>query len=193
MIPTIDLTLDASHRYWMGARELLSVTTALRLADLVDAEWFTEASQLRGTYVHEACCLIDDEDFGCVDPALAGYVAGYEAFLREAKPEWAFIEHRVCDPALGYAGTLDRVGFLNGKWVLVDLKTGGDAPWHQVQTAAYARLMPQPSGVKPDRFALYLRPDGTYRLTPFTDRADEPTFLAALRIAQFKVTHGYRS
>lgn len=192
MIANTDLALDALHRYWLHGRELTGVTAALKAAGLIDSEWFTEAAQLRGTYVHEACTLVDDEQLGSVDPIIAGYVAAYETFLRDAKPEWGFVEHRVCDATLGYAGTLDRLGFLNGKWALVDLKSGAEVAWHRLQTAAYARLMPHASGLKPDRYGLYLRGDGTYRLLPHTDRADESTFLAALRIAQFRTTHGYR-
>jgi len=184
------LSLDQWHRYWLGDRELQGVTAALKAADLIETEYFTEAAMRRGTYVHAACCLIDDGTFGSADPALAGYVAAYECFLREAQPDLAFIEHRVCDPTLGYAGTLDRLGFLNGKWALIDLKTGGAAAWHALQTAAYARLMPHATGLKPDRYGLYLRTDATYRLEPFADRTDEAVFLAALRVAQWKGMHG---
>jgi hypothetical protein len=191
-IPTVELTLDASHRYWLDGRELISVTTALRRAGLVDAAWFTPEATLRGTYVHEACALIDDDALGSFDPALSAYLAAYETFLRDVQPEWAYIEHRVCDVARGYAGTLDRVGFVQGKWALVDLKTGIDQPWHGPQTAAYARLMPHATGLKPERFALYLRSDATYRLEPFKDRNDENVFFAALTLAQFRSEHGYR-
>lgn len=188
---THDLRLDALHRYWIGERELIGVTAALHLAGLVDADWFTDAAKLRGTYVHEACCMTDDGDLGFVDPAYAPYVAAYDCFLRDVQPQWAYIEHKVHDPARGYAGTLDRIGFVQNKWALIDIKTGGDQPWHGPQTAAYARLMPHGSGLKPDRFGLYLRRDGTYRLVPFTERTDESAFFAALTIAQFRSLHGY--
>lgn len=178
----------AAHRYWLDGTELVSVTRALKDAGLVNADWFSEAARLRGTHVHEACAMLDDGELESVDPSYAPYVAAYESFLRDAKPEWAFIEHRVCDPRLGYAGTLDRAGFLNGRWALIDLKTGGEATWHGPQTAAYARLVPHGSGLKPDRFALYLRGDGTYRLCPLTERKDEAVFLAALTLSQFRST-----
>ena len=185
------LTFDAvAHRYWMGDRELLSVTGALTDAGVIDAEWFTDDAAQRGTYIHKACALMDDGQLGAVDPTYAPYVAAYETFLRDVKPEWAYIEHRVCDPVRGYAGTLDRLGFLQGQWAIVDLKSGGPAPWHRVQLAAYARLMPHATGIKPARFGLYLRKDGTYRLEPFTDRTDEATFFAALTIAAFRRRHG---
>lgn len=184
--------LQDTHQYFVGGTELISVTTALKHANLIDDDWFTETARLRGRYVHEACELVDDENLGEVDPLIAPYVAAYECFLRDVKPQWAYVEYRVHDPHRGYAGTLDRCGFLNGKWVILDIKTGGEHPWHGPQTAGYARLMPHSSGLKPDRYALYLRHDGSYRLKPLVARTDESTFFAALAIAQFRRAHGYR-
>lgn len=193
MIPSVDLILDDSHRYWFGQRELVSVTAALKAAGLVNDDWFTEEATLRGTYVHEACAMVDDDtlEMSSLDQRVIPYVAAYDCFLRDMKPEWAYVEHRVCDANRGYAGTLDRLGFLQGKWALVDLKSGGHQAWHGPQTAAYARLVPHATGIKPTRFGLYLRADGTYRLEPFTDRNDESVFFAALQIAQFRRLHGY--
>lgn len=179
----------ADHRYWLGDRELLSVTTILKAAGLMESSQFTMAAADRGTYVHQACDLVDDDDLGAIDPACAGYVAAYQRFLAEARPEWAHREHAVCDPTLGYAGTLDRAGTLNGRWTVLDIKTGSPAPWHGVQLAAYGRLVPR-DGLKPDRFDLYLRADGTYQLWPQTGRNDDAIFLAALLVAQFRRTHG---
>lgn len=191
--PAAALVLDAAHRYWLLGRELIGVTAALKAADLIDTEWFTPEATLRGTYVHEACAMLDDDALDFIDPAYAPYVDAYRHFLDDLTPTWAYIEHKVYDLARGYAGTLDRVGFLNDKWVLVDLKTGADQPWHGPQTAAYARLMPHANGLKPDRYGLYLRKDGTYRLEPFPDRNDEEVFFAALRLARFRSLHGYRT
>lgn len=184
------LQLSPAHRYSMDGRGFISVTQALKAAELIETEWFSEAARLRGQHVHEACMFVDDDDLDSTDPSYAPYVAAYDAFLRDAKPQWAYIEQRVCDPVCGYAGTFDRVGFLNGNWALLDLKTGDEAAWHGPQTAAYARLVPTANGLKPKRFGLYLRKDGTYRLQPFPDRNDEKVFLAALTVAQFKETHG---
>lgn len=189
-IPTA-LRLDPEHRYWLGDRELISVTTALKEAGLVDMAWFSTEAAERGTYVHQACDLVDEQDLGIVEPSCAGYVSAYEKFLADAKPRWEHVEHRICDPVAGYAGTLDRAGALNRRWTVLDIKTGPPAPWHGLQLAAYARLMLQ-LGLKPLRFDLYLTASGTYHLEPQTNRADEGLFFAALSIAQFRRTHGYR-
>lgn len=187
------LRLDADHRYWLADRELISVTTALKGAGLIDAAWFSEEAAARGTYVHEACDLIDLNNLSAVEPFCEGYVTAYRAFLSDAKPLWELIEHGVCDPIQGYAGTLDRAGYLAGAWAVLDIKTGPPAPWHGLQLAAYARLALSQDGLKPKRFDLYLSDTGTYRLEPQTHRADEAIFFAALHVAQFRRQHGYRS
>lgn len=187
------LRLDGDHRYWLDGRELISVTTALKEAGLIDTAFLTEDAAERGTYVHQACDLVDEDDLGFVEPACAGYVEAYQRFRADAKPVWSQREQAVCDPLQGYAGTLDRAGILNHKWIVLDIKTGGPMPWHGLQLAAYARLAISREGLKPARFDLYLSSDGTYKLDPQTNRSDESLFFAALAVAQFRRTHGYRS
>ena len=187
------LRLDADHRYWLEDRELISVTAALKEAGLIDTAFFTEDAADRGTYVHQACDLVDEHDLGDVEPACMGYVAAYKRFLVEAKPVWTWREYAVHDRLHGYAGTLDRAGTLNGCWSIVDIKTGPPAPWHGLQLAAYARLALSDDAMKPLRFDLYLSVAGTYVLTRQADRADESLFFAALQVAQFRRTHGYRA
>ena len=193
LAPASPLRLDADHRYWLQDRELISVTTALKEAGLIDTAFFTEDAADRGTYVHAACELVDRDELGDVDQACAGYIAAYQQFVADAKPVWDLTEEGVCDPVRGYAGTFDRSCILQDQWIVLDIKTGPPAPWHGAQLAAYARLIPNGDGLKPRRFDLYVRADRTYRLEPQTDRADESLFFAALQIAQFRRTHGYRT
>lgn len=190
---TSTLRLDAEHRYWLEDRELISVTTALKEAGLIDTAFFTEDAADRGTYVHAACDLVDDDDLGDVEPSCAGYVAAYQRFRAEAQPAWYQRERAVCDPSHGYAGTLDRAGVLSHKWIVLDIKTGGPMPWHGLQLAAYARLAISSEGLKPARFDLYLSANGTYKLEQQVNRSDEGLFFAALVVAQFRRLHGYRS
>lgn len=186
------LRLDAEHRYWLGDRELIGVTAALTEAGLIDSRFFTEDAADRGTYIHAACELVDRDDLDFVEPEYDGYVAAYGLFLRDARPNWLHLEHVVYDATLGYAGTADRVGLLNGAWAVLDIKTGPPAPWHGLQLAAYGRLLPGPTGLRPVRYDLYLAETGTYRLEPQRTRTDDATFLAALAVAHFRRAHDYR-
>lgn len=194
------LTFDATaHRYMLEGRELPSVTTILKSAGVADfsAPWFTDAVLERGRYVHEAIALdaegaLDDET---LDPQLVPYVAGWRAFLAESGFEIEYWEYRVSDPLLGYAGTLDgilsRPG--NPRRTLIDVKRGV-YPSAGPQTAAYKRLALAlyPAGVVMDRAVVELPGDGRYRFHKLDNRDDEAVFLAALRICNFRRTHGYR-
>lgn len=179
----------AAHRYQVGDRELPSVTTILKAQGLIQDRWFTEEARVRGEYVHLACRMLDDDelDESDLDPALQPYLEAYRAFLAVAKPDWTYIEHRVWDPVLGFAGTLDRAGTVYGERVVLDLKSGGVYPFVGPQTAAYRRCLPEPWTWK--RAALHLKDDGTFSFHALTDRTDDDVFLAALRLHHWKSRH----
>jgi hypothetical protein len=189
-MPVVDF-VASTHRYYLGDRELPHVTGILKDAGLVDDRWFTEESRLRGQYVHLATHYLDDGDLveDSIDPAYAPYLHAYGRFLELAQPEWTFVEWRVVDPLLGYAGTLDRAGvlMLTGTKTLIDIKTGSIPPWAGIQTAAYKRCLPEPHTWK--RAVLNLKGDGSFALEDLTDRRDEARFLAALDLWQWKAEH----
>ena len=81
----------------------------------------------RGTRVHELCALYDmdalpDE----IEAELVGYVKAWAAFCRDYKPVWKHIElplYGEIDPGQPFAGTLDRIGDIDGRTRVVDIKT----------------------------------------------------------------------
>ena len=81
----------------------------------------------RGTRVHELCALYDmdalpDE----IEAGLVGYVKAWAAFCRDYKPVWTHIEFPLygeIDPGQPFAGTLDRIGEIDGRTRVVDIKT----------------------------------------------------------------------
>ena len=81
----------------------------------------------RGTRVHELCAL-DDMDAlpDEIETGLVGYVKAWAAFCRDYKPVWRHIELPLCgeiDPGQPFAGTLDRIGDIDGRTRVVDIKT----------------------------------------------------------------------
>lgn len=186
----------ASHRYLLGDRELISVTTALQQAGMVDTRHWTDEARQRGTYLHEAIALFaeGDLDEDSIDSGLRGYFEGFTKFLIETKATMQRSEVRVCDPSLGYAGTFDAiVKWPNGVLTLIDWKSGAFTPMAGPQTAAYLRCARSlyPAGTSIARAGLHLLGDGTYRLVPLHNIVqDEHDFLAALRVAQFRRRHG---
>jgi len=180
-----------AHRYWVGPRELLAVTQVLRAAGLVEATWWTEASRTRGTAVHQATAALDREGrLMDLPPNLEPYIAAYAAFRAAARPVWHGVEEARGDLALGYAGTIDRWGTVNGEPVVVDLKTGTIPPWTSLQLVAYARLdLGLPRVARRRRLVVQLLPTGRYSVREYplvNFGRDERVFLAALAVAQWK-------
>lgn len=185
----------AAHRYWTGTRELLSVTRVLREAGLIDGAWYTETARERGAALHALTETIDrgestgewiDADVASV---LAPYLDAYRTFLGDATPVWTGIETPAADLALGYAGTLDRWGTLQGDPVVMDIKTGTIPPWAPLQLVAYARLPLDGDAIRRRRLVVQLLPTGRYTVREYpvvNFGRDERIFLSALAIAQWK-------
>lgn len=122
-----------------------------------------------GTLAHEYCAEID---YGCFDgecePDVVGYLEGYQAFLRDYKPRWEFIEHPIYSANLGYAGTLDRAGILDGKFTVCDLKTYASMGRAQkialcAQANGYGIALNEEYSVMPEQYiGVLLKPTGTY-------------------------------
>lgn len=163
-----------------------------------------------GDAVHYATELHDRKalDVESLPPLVVPYHQAYMRFLDETGFCPFAIEPQLYSHRWKYAGTPDRVGRftkLRGIWknqgCLVDLKT----TWRVMaavgpQTAAYTLAWnEQPSAVlagRPKvshRFALMLRPDGTYSLEACRDPSDLAVFLAALTLYNWKAQKGPRS
>jgi hypothetical protein len=125
-----------------------------------------------------------------LEAAFESYVDAYRRFVTEARPVWHGIEQPVADGCLGYAGTLDRWGTLQGEPVVVDLKTGTVPPWAPLQLVAYARLdLGEPRVWRRRRLVVQLLPTGRYTIREYplvNFGRDECVFLAALAVAQWK-------
>jgi hypothetical protein len=186
---TIDFD-EAVHSYRLNGRVVPSVTQVLKLAGVVDDEWYDDASCLRGTYVHEATEMFDkgELDEETLDPVIVPYLGAWKAFLRESKAEIIDIEKRVVNEVYRYAGTLDRIAIVAKRLTVIDIKTGSPEPSHQLQTAGYARCLPE----SVQRLAVYLRDDGTYKSVEHADFGDAHVFLAAVAVANWKLGHGWK-
>ena len=186
----LGLTFDEpTHRYTLHGHPLISVTSALDAAGLVE-QWGTEADRERGAQAHAAIALLNERGRYDEPDALAGFLHGYRAFLAESAFRIDASEERLADADLGAAGTLDLRGCFITDAVqaidIIDVKTGCVPTTVGYQTAGYVRLLPFAVRRRCRRWVLHLRPDGTYRLIPLLKRTDESVFLAALVIARAK-------
>lgn len=169
---------EDTHTYTVDGVELPSATTILRFirADLgtVNPSVLAMAAE-RGKAVHAACEMIDYGGDPEIIEGTEGYLMAYLRFLRDHRPEWVGIESPVCSPGRGFAGTIDRWGFMwdgedpaiTEEPTVLDLKTVG-SPTRETyislcaQTAAYAYCLGYNEGCR--RYGLFLKANGDYRL-----------------------------
>lgn len=165
------MTFDASaHEYRDGETIIRSVTQILSDAGVIDYKWSNREAMERGSAVHElaeryAQGIREDKKGRAIDglewvKPFAEWMAvsGAYALETEAMVSGLINGHR-------YAGRFDLLALINGKRVLVDIKTGGGAKWHPAQLAAYSMARFDSTGepVNPDScMILYLQRD-SYR------------------------------
>ena len=196
------------HRYFLNDRELPSVTRILKALNLVDDQWYqNEYLKPFGHAVHTVCGLwsmgehekvarlLDRKENEILHPRLKAWQdwCGQTDFVAD------HMELRVCDPSLGYAGTLDMLG----RWgadpcaVLVDIKTGKVEWWVALQTAGYeraARMGGCLNSVRPCvRIGLELRDNGRAYPAPYRlPNNDDRLWMSALALYNEKARHSGR-
>ncbi len=189
MSPPADLHFDAArHEYSVGGRRVPGVTLVLEYFDAEmqrlkrqQGETILAAGDL-GTAVHTACEL---DDRGVLDEATVESVVGarleqWRKFRRDKVFVPVLIEARVYHPIYRFAGTLDRMGALDGCRSLIDLKSGAVSRFAGPQTGAY-RLAHEAGGGAPvdRRYSLHLTED-RYFLVPHSDPQDGNVFICML-------------
>ena len=158
-----------THTYTEDGKRLPSVTEIIRFLQYDTAKaadpYLKQAAADRGSRIHTYTVLVDFGDLPDeIDRDCFGYVKAYISFLRDYTPEWTHIEHIASNPELGFAGTIDRVGTIDGNAAIVDIKTGTklNKAYFDAQLTGYAHLLRLPW--VPDLYDLILSKDGTYRL-----------------------------
>lgn len=171
------------HQYIVDGREVPSVTTILNYLTAnhygaINEAVLRQAAQ-RGSDVHEACQMID---YGCeaeVDPVTAPYVDAYMQFLNDYRPKWEEIEQKHYSER-GFCGTVDRMGTLNYKKCILDIKTTGSPSKlnylaYCSQLVAYSMFYEDGSDF--NRYILFLKKDGEYRLVDADEYAERHGFM----------------
>lgn len=161
------LFFDEGHKYTLDGEELPSVS---QLTRFISREIYGDVGQFnldraaeRGTAVHKATELLDKYGTAEIDEDISPYLKAYIAFRKEHKCEWQKIEYATHHPDNLYAGTLDRVGMVDGKLVVLDIKTSStiQKPLYTAQLNLYRKMLPGPIE---QLVILHLKKDGTYKL-----------------------------
>lgn len=96
---------------------------------LADQRWQTSGkAAARGTDLHAAAEQLALGEAPKVEPHIQPYLDQYVAFLERHQPEFLMAEAPVYSPTFGYAGTCDGVVILEGKPVVLDIKTTQHGP-----------------------------------------------------------------
>jgi hypothetical protein len=137
------------------------------LSLVTDTQWFTDDCRWRGSAVHAACQYLDE---GCLDwdsvlPEHEGYVRAWERAMRECCFVWDGVEEELYHTQYQYAGRRDRRGRIGQSRVVADIKTGALYPQTAMQLAAYVAPLESPRSHR--RFAVRLKPDGTYTVKEY--------------------------
>lgn len=129
--------------------------------------------------------MVDDAD----DAGYLPYLAAWSRFKSENIVTFTDYEERFYSPSYGYAGTIDRVGTLDGQDTIFEIKTGDFYPTYALQTAAYQVLWEENTAMKIDRrVSVLLNPNGRYTLKEYDPNpmADFAVFYACLTILKWR-------
>lgn len=199
-VRTTDLVLtfdEKEHRYFYGDKEIFGVTTVIKKGGMGGyiSRYFTEEARLRGKAVHHAVFLDlhDDLHFDSLNAIIRGYIQGWIRFRKETnyRPYLPLCEKKGMNKRLFYSGTPDCPGFLNGRPIVADIKTG-DCNTAKLQLAGYENLDEVQEflrmNAKPrlehqaNRFDIRLFNNGTYSLRPHNSPNDWLNFVECLRV-----------
>jgi len=140
---------ESAHKYYIGNVELPSVTDIIRFCGYDRAAKATRGSdpfyRERGAKVHELCFLHDTDgaEHLQIPFGYEGYIQAYSSFRRDYNVrDWLFMELPMGDADLGFAGTPDRVGYIDDCLTIVDLKTGAlDPVALSAQLTGYSQIV----------------------------------------------------
>ena len=199
-----ELRRDGQHRYWYRdaegepERRLISVTTAIKAAGMIDAGMLRYSSQERldrGRIIHRIAELemTDTLDPATVDPALQPYHDALRRFRDHYRPVTTHVEHLVCKPQWGLAGALDWAGIVRPRGgiersVLLDWKSYGYAPWHAVQVyGGYRTMLTQETGLDYEAWVVTLYETGQFNIkTIDADGEHVSAMVGAAQVAHWK-------
>lgn len=175
---------EDGHRYYRDGVRVPSVTQVIGHAGLADysqvPQWMLDYKADIGRAAHKAIELDHDNDLDeeTVDPRVLPYVEAFRLFVAQSGFRILYTEQRLYHPRHGYAGTLDIVALDAFKRLaIVENKT--TAMWFEravaCQTVAYYKAWnaTHPTEQARRRYALQLRPDGTYKLHHYDYHADD--------------------
>lgn len=181
---------EDKHQYSVNGLVLPSVTNIMKpltteLYRSID-EAVLEKAAKRGSSVHYATELFDLYGAEEIELENRGYLEAYKKFKKDYQVEVIEVEKQLFHPTLYFAGTLDRIVKINGKRVLLDIKTTEKIHKElvSIQVSAYQEMASK-NGIEVDELAvLKLNKNGTYEFVYLNNNLD--MFMYLYKIYMFK-------
>ena len=183
------------HKYSIDGVPVDSVTQILQSTGIIDFSKVPkenlEASMIFGTYVHEATELYDKNNLNLetLHPKLRPYLDAWIKFKVQVGFEIELNEEKIGSQKYMFAGTLDRRGIINNQRGIVDIKTSVDiSRATAIQTAGYMIAHNEMFKKEKTKFrmAVLLKPDGTYKISEYSDKSDMNVFLSSLTLHNWR-------
>lgn len=178
-VGSVAFRFDAdAHAYFLGDQRVPSATQLIEMGGLVTgAQYFTDQHRRRGSAVHD---MATDFDLGALrvealNSPFKGYVLAYVAACQSLKPTWTEIEIADVHPVYRYGVRTDRKGTVYGRRTVTEIKSGGKAKHHAVQTALQALADEVRSKVPHgmiQRLTVYVKPSGKWSVECHEDARD---------------------
>lgn len=178
---------DEKHIYELDGEMIPCVSEIARFAS---REIYGDVSQYtldqaaeRGTKVHKATEVLDKYGECEIAEDIALYLKAYVQFVKDYSPEYICIEKAFASQEMRFAGTLDRVAIINGKRIIIDIKTSYQVQkvLARIQLPGYSILYEENEKKPVDElWILHLKNDGTYKIVKIDN--DKTLFLACLSL-----------
>lgn len=167
---------DEGHTYELDGVQIPSVSEVTRFLSREvygDVQQFRlDHAAARGTKIHKLTEALDKYGEIEADAESLPYIKAYVKFRQEHDVEWEEIEKPRFHPDGLYAGTVDRMGTIDGRRGILDIKNSYRIHKPLYEAAQNLYRMTYDPGFIEVLYILHLKPDETYRLIELPIRDD---------------------
>ena len=185
-----------THEYFVDSIKKPCVSDILAGAGLIDLSFINKIKLQKaskfGKAIHLACQLWDLNklDMSSVSAPLIPYLNNWKKFVKDynilhfAKEN---IERIIYSKIWDYAGTLDRVAFIDNKKIIIDIKSGSLYPTTAIQLAGYSLAYTEMTKIIINQRWIVQLNKKSYKVTECKEQSDESVFIGAVQVYKYKL------
>ena len=186
---------DADHLYSLDGKNLPSVTGILKGCGIIDDAFYTDNGATNGKRRHKMTEYYDQDilDFSSVDDADLPFLEAYVHARKGLNFEVLQTEFKMYHSIYRYAGTIDRLVYMNDETWVFDLKTGAKAAWNKFQLILYGLLAEDFLKIpKPKLGIISLKANGRFEFNEISYQG-QSVAIGAVMVQQWKDLNGKKS